>query len=107
MPLYKGRDSTADPAAYRAIYISDHTSKLYHRMLRSQLEGPWTEGMDLLQGGGRKSMGTDVAHHMVEAHQFWCRRRKLPSAVVFFDLISLLFCAASPPVRPVGPTTSG
>ena len=91
VPLYKGRDSTADPAAYRAIYISDHTSKLYHRMLRSQLEGPWTASMDLLQVGGRKSMGTDVAHHMVEAHQYWCRKKKLPSAVVFFDLRSAFY----------------
>ena len=91
VPLYKGRDSTADPSAYRAIYISDHTSKLYHRMLRSQLEEPWTAGMDLLQVGGRKSMGTDVAHHLIEAHQFWCRKRKLPSAVVFFDLKSAFY----------------
>ena len=83
VPLYKGRDSTADPAAYIAIYISDRTSKLYHRMPRSQLERHWTASMDLLQVGGRKSMGTDVAHHMVEAHQYWCRKKKLPSAVVF------------------------
>ena len=86
VPLYKGKDSTADPAAYRAIYISDHTSKIYHRMLRQQLEGPWTAHMDLLQLGGRKAMGTDLAHHMLEAHQFWSRKNKLPSAVVFFDL---------------------
>jgi len=85
VPLYKGKDSTSDPAAYRAIYISDHTSKLYHRMLRQQLEGPWNDGMDLMQFGGRKSMGTDIAHHMLEAHQFWCRKNKLPSAIVFFD----------------------
>jgi hypothetical protein len=60
-------------------------------MLRSQLEEPWTAGMDLLQVGGRKSMGTDVAHHLIEAHQFWCRKRKLPSAVVFFDLKSAFY----------------
>ena len=42
--------------------------------------------MDLLQFGGRKSLGTDIAHHMLEAHQFWCRCQKLPSAIVFFDL---------------------
>lgn len=86
VPLYKGKDSTTDPNAYRAIYISDYTSKLYHRALRCRLEPPWTEHMDLLQFGGRKNMGTDLAHHMLEAHQFWCRSNKTPSAIVFFDL---------------------
>ena len=86
VPLFKGRDSPPDPHAYRAIYISDHTSKLYHRMLRQRLEVPWMKHMDLLQFGGRKSLGTDIAHHMLEAHQFWCRCQKLPSAIVFFDL---------------------
>ena len=42
--------------------------------------------MDLLQLGGRKSMGTDLAHHLLETHQFWCRSKKIPSAIVFFDL---------------------
>lgn len=86
VPLFKGKDSPADPQAYRAIYISDHTSKLYHRMLRQRIEAPWSKHMDLLQFGGRKSLGTDIAHHMLEAHQFWCRCQKLPSAIVFFDL---------------------
>ena len=86
VPLYKGKDSTVDPASYRAIYISDHTSKIYHRLLRQHLEIPWSTDIDLLQMGGRKKVGTDLAHHMLEAHQFWCRTRRLPSAVVFFDL---------------------
>ena len=86
VPLYKGKDSTTDPSAYRAIYISDYTSKLYHRALRCRLEPPWTAAMDLLQFGGRKNMGTDLAHHMLEAHHFWCRSTKTPSAIVFFDL---------------------
>lgn len=85
-PLYKGKDSPCDPAAYRAIYISDFTSKLYHKMLRQHCERSWSTHMDLLQLGGRKAMGTDLAHHMLEAHQFWCRRSKVSSAVVFFDL---------------------
>ena len=85
-PLFKGRGSPADPAAYRAIYISDYTSKVYHKMLRQQLEISWTRRMDLLQLGGRKSMGTDLAHHLLETHQFWCRSKKIPSAIVFFDL---------------------
>ena len=86
VPLYKGKESTFDPASYRAIYISDYTSKLYHRMLRSQLEIPWSSKMDLLQLGGRKAMGTDLAHHLLETHQFLCRKSKLPSAIVYFDL---------------------
>ena len=86
IPLFKGKDSPLDPLAYRAIYISDHTSKIYHRFLRQRLELPWDQNMDLLQLGGRKSLGTDIAHHMLEAHQFWCRSQKLPSAIVFFDL---------------------
>ena len=85
-PLHKGRGATSDPAAYRAIYISDYTSKLYHRMLRQQLEVAWIQHTDLLQLGGKKGCGTDIAHHMLEAHQFWYKKRKLTSAVVFFDL---------------------
>ena len=85
-PLHKGRGSPTDPTAYRAIYISDYTSKVYHKLLRQKLEKAWMQRMDLLQLGGRKSVGTDLAHHMIESHQFWCRKRKFSSAVVFFDL---------------------
>ena len=85
-PLHKGKDPSTDPAAYRAIYISDYTSKLYHKMLRQQIEVTWMQNMDLLQLGGRKKLGADIAHHMLEAHQFWCKSRKVSSAIVFFDL---------------------
>lgn len=85
-PLHKGRGPPTEPDSYRAIYISDYTSKLYHRMLRQQLEISWNRNMEFLQVGGRKHMGTDIAHHMLQAHQFWCRQNKFASAVVFFDL---------------------
>ena len=86
IPLYKGKNSTADPASYRAIYISDYTSKLYHRVLRQHLAFHWNHHIDLLQLGGRRQMGTDLAHHVIEAHHLWSRSRKTSSAVVFFDL---------------------
>lgn len=55
-------------------------------MLRQQLVRPWDQHADLLQFGGRPKLGTDLPHHLLESHQYWCRQKKLPSAIVFFDL---------------------
>eukprot|EP00435_Cladocopium_sp_Y103_P071808 s49_g38.t1 len=42
--------------------------------------------MDSLQLGGRKKLGTDIAHHLLDGHQHLCKCLKIPTAVIFFDL---------------------
>eukprot|EP00435_Cladocopium_sp_Y103_P075451 s29_g58.t1 len=86
IPLHKGKGPAEDPASFRSIFISNYSSKLYHRTVRQQIEQLWEASIDALQLGGRKKMGTDVAHHLLDGHQHLCKCMKLPTAVIFFDL---------------------
>jgi len=67
VPLHKGKGSPDDPRSYRSIFISDYTGKLYHRAIRTQLEAIWVSKITALQLGSRKGMGTDLAHHLLQA----------------------------------------
>ena len=91
VPLHKGKGPPDDPASYRSIFISDYTGKLYHRAIRTQLEQVWVAKINALQLGSRKGMGTDLAHHLLQAHQAACYAQGVPSAIVFFDLRSAFY----------------
>ena len=91
VPLHKGKGPPDDPQSYRSIFISDYTGKLYHRAIRSQLEEIWISKIAALQLGSRRGMGTDLAHHLLQAHQAACFAHKVPGAIVFFDLRSAFY----------------
>lgn len=91
VPLSKGKADSADPRGYRSIFISDFTAKLYHRSLRDHLVRIWERGIRSLQLGGRRRMGTDIAHHLLQAHGHWAVGRRQPYAHVFFDISSAFY----------------
>ena len=86
VPLHKGKGPPDEPQSYRSIFVSNYTGKLYHRAIRAQLEAVWEAKISSLQLGSRRGMGTDLAHHLLEAHQAACYAKGLPTAVVFFDM---------------------
>ena len=90
-PLHKGKGPANDPQSYRSIFISNYTGKLYHRVIRTQLEAIWEAKINALQLGSRKGLGTDLTHHLLEAHQAACYAGKAPTAIVFFDMRSAFY----------------
>ena len=98
VPLHKGKGPPDDPQSYRSIFISDYTGKLYHRAIRTQLEEIWTAKISALQIGSRRGLGTDLAHHLLQAHQVACHAQKIPSAIVFFDLRSAFYSVLRQPL---------
>ena len=90
-PLHKGRGPSDNPQSYRAIFISNFTGKIYHRAIRTQLESVWEAKINALQLGSRQGLGTDLAHHLLEAHQAACYTNKMPTAIVFFDMRSAFY----------------
>lgn len=86
VPLWKGKLSHALPEAYRSIFVSNFTTKLFHQCLRHHLVTAWTQRTNSLQCGGRPGYGPDIAAHIVHAHHHMCKIKKLPSAIVFFDV---------------------
>lgn len=93
VPLHKGKGPADDPQSYRSIFVSDYTGKLYHRAIRTQLEAVWERKITSLQLGSRKNLGTDLAHHLLEAHQAACYNLGFPTAIVFFDLKAAFYSA--------------
>ena len=91
VPLHKGKGPPDNPLSYRSIFISNYTGKLYHRAIRTQLEAVWEAKISALQLGSRKGLGTDLAHHLLEAHQAACHVHRTPTAVVFFDMRSAFY----------------
>ena len=91
VPLYKGKGRVSDPASYRAIYVSNITSKIYHGVLRSQVCSLWHQCIDAMQQGGRAQFGTDVSHHVLQAYLAWSRTAGKPMAVLFVDLHSAFY----------------
>ena len=85
-PLWKGKKDPRDPNAYRSIYISNFLGKIYHQILRQPIIEAWAPDEGSLQLGGRKKLGTDLAHHFLQLHQSWTRKRGLPSGIIFFDV---------------------
>ena len=86
IPLFKGRGSPADASAYRSIYVSDTTGKLHHSWVRQFLEEQWIANQHSIQLGGRKGVGTDIAHHVIQSLLAWTKHCSLATSVLFLDL---------------------
>ena len=86
IPLYKGSGAPQQPEAYRSIYISDTTAKIHHKWIRRTLEKAWLEDPRSLQVGGKKGMGTDIAHHVVQAIAAWTKQQGCTLGMLFLDL---------------------
>ena len=86
IPLHKAKHSSKTMDAYRSIFVSDYSAKLYHISLRKSLVQVWEDSLSTLQIGGRKGMGADLAHHVLQAHQAWARFKNIPAATLFIDL---------------------
>ena len=84
IPLWKGKMAPHVAAGYRSIFISNYTTKLYHQSFRAHLVHAWEHCLTHLQCGGRKGIGADMAHHLVQCHQSYCKQKSLPSAALFF-----------------------
>jgi hypothetical protein len=91
IPLWKGKLAPHLANGYRSIFISNYTTKLYHQCFRAHLVAAWEQTLTHLQCGGRKGIGADVAHHIVQCHQSWCKQKAVPSAALFFDLKSAFY----------------
>ena len=91
VPLWKGKESPTHPGAYRSIFISDYSAKLFHQCIRHHLIHAWESSVHTMQYGGRAGLGADLAHHVVQSHQHWCRERKRPNGVLFVDLKSAFY----------------
>ena len=91
IPLWKGKLPPHIASGYRSIFLSNYTTKLYHQCFRVHLVEAWERGLTHLQCGGRRGVGADVAHHIVQCHQSWCKQRTIPSAALFVDLKSAFY----------------
>ena len=85
IPLHKGKLPRENPAGYRSIFLNNFTTKIYHSALRQQLVNSWQTVLTHIQMGGRKGVGCDSAHHLVQSHLARSAVCKLPSAILFVD----------------------
>ena len=91
IPLWKGKASPSLPDAYRSIFISNYSAKLFHQCVRQHLVDAWTPDITAMQYGGRAGLGVDMAHHVVQSHQAWATGRGIPTAVLFVDIRSAFY----------------
>ena len=91
IPLHKGKSSRSDPLGYRSIFLNNFCTKVYHSMLRKHLVWAWASVLEHIQFGGRKKVGCDSAHHLVQAHLAHGAMRKDPVAVLFVDFKSAFY----------------
>ena len=91
IPLHKGKLAKSDPAGYRSIFLNNFTTKIYHSVLRKHLVQAWSSILTHLQIGGRKGLGCDSAHHIIQAHVVHGQVSKQPSAILFVDFKSAFY----------------
>ena len=77
IPLWKGKASPSLPGAYRSIFISNYSAKLFHQCVRQHLVDAWEPSIQSMQYGGRAGPGVDMAHHVVQCHQAWTTQKGL------------------------------
>ena len=91
IPLHKGKTSRSNPEGYRSIFLNNFCTKIYHSMIRKHLVFAWDSVLAHIQFGGRKKVGCDSAHHLVQAHLAHGAFRKDPVAVFFVDFKSAFY----------------
>eukprot|EP00435_Cladocopium_sp_Y103_P025210 s540_g6.t1 len=107
VPLHKGKLPKSDPQGYRSIFLNGFVTKTYHAAIRKHLVDAWSSVLTHLQLGGRKGLGCDSAHHLVQAHLAHGAVRKLPVGVVFVDFRAAFYsvlrqCLFSQPLDDTG-----
>ena len=91
IPLHKGKLAKSDPTGYRSIFLNNFTTKIYHSVLRKHLVHAWSSVLTHLQMGGRKGLGCDSAHHIIQTHVAYGQTSKHPSAILFVDFKSAFY----------------
>eukprot|EP00435_Cladocopium_sp_Y103_P063510 s84_g25.t1 len=91
VPLHKGKLPKSDPKGYRSIFLNNFLTKAYHSVIRKHLMTAWSQVLEHLQLGGRKGLGCDTAHHIVQAHLTYGVVSKQPCGVVFVDFKSAFY----------------
>lgn len=86
IPLHKGKLCRSNPEGYRSIFLSNHTTKVYHGCLRKHLLDAWNGVLSNLQFGGRAGMATDLAHQCLQAHLAHAVQVASPAAILFIDM---------------------
>ena len=86
IPLFKGRGDPANPMEHRSIYVADSTAKIHHGWIRMFLEEQWTQQQSSIQLGGRKGVGADTAHHLIQCSLAWARQSARSAGILFLDL---------------------
>ena len=91
VPLHKGKLAKDNPQGYRAIFLNSFITKIYHAILRQHLVQAWHSVLTHIQFGGRRGLGCDSAHHVVQAHLAHGAHFRLASAVLFVDFKSAFY----------------
>ena len=92
IPLWKGKGSPSDPTAYRSIFISNYSTKIFHQWIRRHLVQVWEYQLEFMQYGGRRAGHVvDLAHHLVQCHQHWAVKSTKPNAVLIVDIRSAFY----------------
>ena len=91
IPLWKGKASPSLPEAYRSIFVSNYSAKLFHQCVCQHLVTAWEPAITSMQYGGRAGLGVDMAHHVLQCHQAWTAQKGLPSAILFVDIRSAFY----------------
>ena len=86
VPLFKGRGNPSEASAYRCINVADCTGKIHHGWVRQFLEEQWVANQQSIQLGGRKGVGTDIAHHVIQSLLAWTKHASLATSILFLDL---------------------
>eukprot|EP00435_Cladocopium_sp_Y103_P012767 s1935_g3.t1 len=91
IPLFKGKGSTRCPQSYRSIFLSDCIAKVHHGVVRRRLAHAWNDHSDVIQYGGKRGYGTDLAHHILSAFVAWGRASNTSVGLLFVDLQSAFY----------------
>ena len=84
--LLEQKGSPQHMDSYRSIYVADTTAKLHHSWIRQMLERQWLDSPQAIQLGGKKGVGSDIAHHVVQSMVAWAKEHKRACSLLFLDL---------------------
>eukprot|EP00435_Cladocopium_sp_Y103_P027077 s1060_g6.t1 len=86
IPIWKGKQSRDECAAFRSILLSSSLGKVMHKSLRSKQMTLYEKFLHPQQIGGRVGVPVVLGSHTVRAFQRLCAQSAQPSALLFIDL---------------------
>ena len=90
--IWKRKDSTQDPNAYRGILVSSQISKVFHNLSFRQRAMPaYMAAADPLQCGGLRGRSVIQAAQACRLHQSICHQQKYSTGVLFVDIRSAYY----------------